>query len=489
MALSGVLYLGATIGIDAVLSNPSFMARVGSDPQVPDGPGGIDQDVDAEMRRVKSGEADGDMILLKGLRKVYPPGSASKAKAKVAVKDLSFGVPQGECFGFLGINGAGKTSTLKMLTGSIAPTKGLACLGGFDLLVEPAECFALIGYCPQCDALLDLLTTREHLELFARIKGVPESVVDALVMEKLRQLDLTSLEHKLAGTLSGGNKRKLSVAVSLIGSPPIVFLDEPSTGMDPVARRFMWDVIASVSTGRRDCSIILTTHSMEECEALCTRIGIMVGGQLQCLGSKQHLKSRFGEGLQLEVKLRQPSDDDIGQLARKCTHVFSESRSSLGHLLAQPVKRANLGAVFAEWGRETRLDAINPTHDFGPTINHGLAREGVSLQSLCSWWLSENAAAKLHHFFAVVHFPGSELLEQQCGGHYRYMLVVGDRQLGEVFSLIEKCKQDLYIQEYSVSQTSLEQIFNRFASQQKEETRRGSWDALAKGATTNPLNN
>ncbi|CAN0202592.1 unnamed protein product, partial [Hapterophycus canaliculatus] len=107
----------------------------------------------------------------------------------------------------------------------------------------------------------------------------------------------------MAGGYSGGNKRKLSVAVAMIGNPQIVFLDEPSTGMDPMARRMMWSYIMRVVTENRECAMILTTHSMEECEALCQRIGIMVGGRMRCLGSSQHLKTRFGKGFQLEASV------------------------------------------------------------------------------------------------------------------------------------------------------------------------------------------
>merc|ERR1719161_3023743 len=128
-------------------------------------------------------------------------------------------------------------------------------------------------------------------------------------------MDLVKFEHKLAGTLSGGNKRKLSVAIAIIGNPPILFLDEPSSGMDPVARRFMWDVIADISTRSHESTVILTTHAMEECEALCNTVGIMVGGQFKCLGSIQHLKNRFGQGFTVEVRLTAPDGDTMDNLA------------------------------------------------------------------------------------------------------------------------------------------------------------------------------
>eukprot|EP00644_Phytophthora_capsici_P017585 jgi/Phyca11/120597/e_gw1.42.53.1 len=188
-----------------------------------------------------------------------------------------------------------------MLTGDVQPSHGTATLGGFDILSQQIEVRRQIGYCPQFDALFDLLSVREHLELFGAIKGIPQASLDRVVAEKIQQLNLADFEHKLAGSLSGGNKRKLSVAIAMIGNPAIIFLDEPSTGMDPVSRRFMWDVIADISTRGKESTIVLTTHSMEECEALCSRVGIMVGGRLRCLGSVQHLKSRFGDGLVLDV--------------------------------------------------------------------------------------------------------------------------------------------------------------------------------------------
>ena len=288
------------IAIDVALSYPVIKARLLPDRDVVDKPHEEDGDVAAESARVARGGAESDTILLRGVRKVYAGG-------KVAVRGLSFGVPRGEVFGFLGINGAGKTTTLKILSGDEIPTRGTATLGGCDILTQQIEVRRLLGYCPQFDALLDLLTVREHLELFARIKGVPEALLPGVVGAKLREMDLLPYANKLAGNLSGGNKRKLSVAIALIGDPQLIFLDEPSTGMDPVARRFMWNIISRIATERAQCSIILTTHSMEECEALANRVGIMVGGCLRCLGTTQHLKNKFGQGYLAQVKLRAPS--------------------------------------------------------------------------------------------------------------------------------------------------------------------------------------
>ena len=151
-------------------------------------------------------------------------------------------------------------------SGEYPPSVGTAFIDNHDIRTEQGEIRRHVGYCPQFDALLELLTVREHLELYARIKCIKEGPdMTRCVEDKLEQMDLRSFANKAAGSLSGGNKRKLSVAIAMIGDPRIVFLDEPSTGMDPVARRFMWEVIANISTrsANGQCSVILTTHSME----------------------------------------------------------------------------------------------------------------------------------------------------------------------------------------------------------------------------------
>jgi len=152
-----------------------------------------------------------------------------------AVSNLSFGLEYGECFALLGVTGAGKTSTFKCLTGEEGADVGELFMGGHDVRTqagfEKARC--MIGYCPQFDAIWDGLTVREHLEFYASMKGVRGDLREELVEKQVKEMDLTAYAHVNAGTLSGGNKRKLSCAIALIGNPPIVLLDEPSTGVDP----------------------------------------------------------------------------------------------------------------------------------------------------------------------------------------------------------------------------------------------------------------
>ncbi|KAJ7993627.1 hypothetical protein DPEC_G00256600 [Dallia pectoralis] len=258
-----------------------------------------DVDVACERRRVLRGDADNDMLKIDNLTKVY---KSRKMGHILAVDRLCLGVRPGECFGLLGVNGAGKTTTFKMLTGDEGTTGGEAFIGGNSILKELLRVQQSIGYCPQFDALFEDLTAREHLELYTRLRGIPWKDEDRVVSWALDKLELTKYADKPAGTYSGGNKRKLSTAIALIGYPSVIFLDEPTTGMDPKARRFLWNLIIDIiKTGR---SVVLTSHSMEECEALCTRLGIMVNGRFRCLGSIQHLKNRFGDGYMITVRTK-----------------------------------------------------------------------------------------------------------------------------------------------------------------------------------------
>ena len=243
---------------------------------------------------VASGSGETELVL-RHLRKRY-----GGAGGKLAVRDLTLRVHAGECFGFLGVNGAGKSTTFAMLTGAVAPSSGDATLRGLSILSAQGELRKLVGFCPQHDALEALLTPAETLRLYAHIKGVPPCAIDAEIESLLRDLDLKPFEAKRAGTLSGGNKRKLCVAIALIGAPQLVLLDEPSSGMDAASKRFLWQVIKRRTAS---CCTILTTHSMEECEALCSRIGVMVDGSMRCLGPIQSLKSRYGQGYKLDLRL------------------------------------------------------------------------------------------------------------------------------------------------------------------------------------------
>jgi len=481
MAVESVVYFAIAIAIDVMLSFPSIRKSIWSDKDKPLETFEEDEDVRAERTRVESGRAEKDVIVLDGLRKVY-------GGDKTAVKQLGFGIGGGQIFGFLGCNGAGKTTTMKILTGDIIPTRGTARLAGLDVLSHQLECRRMLGYCPQFDALLDLLTVREHLELFARIKSVPEGEIEGVIVTKMQEFDLVDFENKLAGSLSGGNKRKLSVAIALISEPPLVVLDEPSTGVDPVARRFMWDVIARYLGSSK--TVILVTHSMEEVEALCNNVGIMVGGRMRCLGSIPHLKDRFGRGYMVEVKLDDPEDEHDGRVLDLLAQGGfiedrdgqAEARHGAGESEEQRIARLGAGVIRAGRASEactylgdvTRAKMLHPKGS-GWALASEMASIGtVGAAGFAEWWAFESLGAHLHHF--MMHtFPDTQLVERH-GEFMRYSIGAGANDararlpLSRIFRALEAAKDRLRISTYSLSQTTLEAVFNSFAAQQDEET-------------------
>ncbi|XP_044287962.1 glucosylceramide transporter ABCA12 [Varanus komodoensis] len=263
-----------------------------------------DKDVQAEGERVTLGLADYDMLQLQNLTRIYH----LPHRQIMAVKNVTVGIPAGECFGLLGVNGAGKTTIFKMLTGDIVPSSGRLLVRdetGSLNDVDDAH-WSLFGYCPQEDALDDLLTVEEHMYYYARLHGIPEKHIKGVVLQLLYRLNLMPYKHKVTSMCSYGTNRKLSTALALLGKPSILLLDEPSSGMDPNAKRHLWKIITEEV--QNQCSVILTSHSMEECEALCTRLAIMVNGRFRCMGSLQHIKNRFGKGFTVKMHLNNDED-------------------------------------------------------------------------------------------------------------------------------------------------------------------------------------
>nr|XP_061820635.1 retinal-specific phospholipid-transporting ATPase ABCA4-like [Nerophis lumbriciformis] len=242
-----------------------------------------------------------------------------------------------------------------------------------------------MGYCPQFDAIDELLTGREHLHLYARLRGVPEVEISRIAEWAIQKLGLSEYAGQSAGTYSGGNRRKLSTAIAMIGCPALVLLDEPTTGMDPLSRRFLWSSIVSVIQEKR--AVVLTSHSMEECEALCTRLAIMVNGSFKCLGTIQQLKYKFGDGYVVTMKIR----------------------------------ASKAGCA----------PDLNPAEAFMEST-----------------------------------FPGCVQREK----HYNTLQYkIASSSLARIFQMVLANKDQLNIEDYSVSQTTLDQVFVNFAKQQSRE--------------------
>ncbi|KAL6281259.1 hypothetical protein ACE6H2_018140 [Prunus campanulata] len=290
------------IGGNKVKEGDNYSSAPPLDGSTPD-----DVDVLEEENVVKQQARDGAVlpniaVQIRGLVRTYPGTRkggccccGKKTAPYHAVKGLWVNFAKDQLFCLLGPNGAGKTTTISCLTGLAPVTGGDALIYGHSARssVGMANIRKIIGVCPQFDILWSALTGQEHLHLFATIKGLPQSSIESVAKKSLAEVRLNEAARMRAGSYSGGMKRRLSVAIALIGDPKLVILDEPTTGMDPITRRHVWDIIEDAKKGR---AIVLTTHSMEEADILSDRIGIMAKGKLRCIGTSIRLKSRFGSG-------------------------------------------------------------------------------------------------------------------------------------------------------------------------------------------------
>jgi ABC-type multidrug transport system ATPase subunit len=206
--------------------------------------------------------------------------------------------------------GAGKTTLISILTGLYEASTGHATLSGYDIKTETSKVYKCIGICPQFDIQWDELTVGEHLYFYARLKGISSSDETRAVQQALQNVSLSSFEDRLTKGLSGGEKRRLSIAIALLGNPAVVFLDEPTTGLDPEVRRLIWNIVNEARLGR---TVILTTHSMEEAEALCQRIGIMAKGTLRCLANPTRLKEVYGSGFKIYINTTEENNHRASQ--------------------------------------------------------------------------------------------------------------------------------------------------------------------------------
>ncbi|OTB09542.1 hypothetical protein M426DRAFT_316092 [Hypoxylon sp. CI-4A] len=272
-------------------------------------PAGTDAEVADELVRVTSTPSESD-----GLRVLHLTKSFGK---NTAVDNVTFGVQHSEVFALLGPNGAGKSTTISLIRGDIQPSRN-----GGDVLVENtsvsrhrAEARAHLGVCPQFDAI-DSMTVLEHLRFYARIRGIPD--IEHNVRAVLRAVGLEAFSTRMAHALSGGNKRKLSLGIALMGNPSVVLLDEPSSGLDAAAKRIMWRTLHSIVPGR---SILLTTHSMEEADALATRAGILAKRML-AMGGTESLRQRFGDALHVHLVSKTAPHSTVEEMERIRTWVL-----------------------------------------------------------------------------------------------------------------------------------------------------------------------
>jgi len=232
----------------------------------------------------------------------------------VAVDHISFKVEGGELWGLLGPNGAGKTTTVKMLCGLLTPTSGLATLGGRDIREEVGKIRKLIGFCPQEPTVYERLTGKENVKLIGQMHKMQKAELKKKTDELLEKIGLAERADDQVITYSGGMKRRLNLIMALIHDPPILFLDEPTLGLDPAVRRAVWDAILELK--KRKKTIVLTTHYMEEADELCDRVAIIDYGKIIEEGSPEKLKEKVGKGDRIEMEFSGHTEAAVEQLKR-----------------------------------------------------------------------------------------------------------------------------------------------------------------------------
>lgn len=372
----------------------------------------VDEEVASELRRVtaSSGKVEDD-----GLRIMHLTKSFGK---NTAVDNVTFGIKRGEVFALLGPNGAGKSTIISLVRGDV-----MASRNGGDVLVEDksvskslASARRHLGVCPQIDAL-DQMTVREHLEFYARVRGVSD--IEHNVAAVLGAVGLQGFASRMGHALSGGNKRKLSLGIALMGNPTVVLLDEPSSGLDAAAKRIMWKTLAAVVPGR---SILLTTHSMEEADALAGRAGILARRML-ALGAPDDLRRRFGNAIQVHLvsssapRTTEEEMDRVVQWVRERLPSANVEAKTYHGQLRFSVSASDIVALAGRRGSGSR--------------SGGSGGSGGN----------DDDAMRIAHGGEVAH-AGRQ-----------------DGVIGQLAVVLEESKHELGVSYYSVSRASLDQVF------------------------------
>ncbi|XP_078230641.1 cholesterol transporter ABCA5 isoform X5 [Callithrix jacchus] len=348
-------YGGRSIRKDPFFRN---LSKKSKNRKFPEPPNNEDEDEDVKAERLKVKELmscqcceEKPSIMISNLHKEYDDKKdflLSRKVKKVATKYISFCVKKGEILGLLGPNGAGKSTIINILVGDIEPTSGKVFLGDYSSETsEEDDSIKCMGYCPQINPLWPDTTLQEHFEIYGAIKGMSASDMKEVITRITNALDLKEHLQKTVKKLPAGIKRKLCFALSMLGNPQITLLDEPSTGMDPKAKQHMWRAIRTAFKNKKRAAI-LTTHYMEEAEAVCDRVAIMVSGQLRCIGTVQHLKSKYGKGYFLEIKLKDWVENlEVDRLQREIKYIFPNAsrQESFSSILAYKIPKEDVQSL------------------------------------------------------------------------------------------------------------------------------------------------
>lgn len=365
----------------------------------------IPHDVALEMQRVKSDITQfEDGLALEKVCKTFDDNNV--------LSDVTFGVVKGECFALLGPNGAGKTTAFNMIRGELSLTSGEIYVTGIPVTQERTNARSRLGVCPQFDAM-DKMTVEEILSFYARLRGIKSKGIKLHVDKLIEAVGVGQFRTRMANKLSGGNKRKLSLAVALIGNPRVLLLDEPSSGMDAFAKRIMWKTLASVAQGR---SIVLTTHSMEEADALANRAGILAKKMLAC-GTTEDLRGKHGNGYHVHI------------VCKSAPATTTEEMNAITTWMKKVLPGAQVEDRLYQGQIKMSIPTVSGSFSYGD--------------------ISEKRNHSPQESYSTNNTDDTQ----------------NTHNLSEIFDLLEKSKSSMGIDSYSVSHTSLEEVFLKIVGQ------------------------
>lgn len=301
------------------------------------------------------------IVQARGLTKTYTRSDGTQVKA---VKGIDLDIRKGEIFSLLGPNGAGKSTTISMISGLIAPTSGDATIGGFSITKQPLQAKALLGVVPQDIALYPMLSARENLNFFGRMYGMGGAELSKRIEEVLEIIDLKDRQHDRVDTFSGGMKRRVNIGVGLLHRPHLIYMDEPTVGVDPQSRRRILDTVLQLRSQYK-MTVLYTTHLMEESQELSNRIGIIDNGAIIALGTVSELMAQTGEEDRLILTIAAPD------VAETFTAMLS-SVHGISRVVRDPKSEEETDitklSVYAQSGRKSLPDVLRAVNEAGVAV-------------------------------------------------------------------------------------------------------------------------
>ena len=389
-----------------------------------------------------------------------------KKRNKLVLDDITFKVDKGECFGLIGTNGAGKTTCFRCLCMEIKPDSGIIKIDNTNIFDYYSNKKPSIGYCPQFDSIFEYLTVRQNLYYFGKLKGFSDNNLKIISDSIIKCLDLDAFENILCKNLSGGNKRKLSVGISILARPNVIFLDEPSTGMDPYTRRLLLNLLnygylKNKKNGKSefidDKGIILTTHSLEEIEALCDRVGILINGKMnkERIGTINDLINNNKKGIILNIEFKKPKQNDLTKNYERICEERIENKNELKNFLKFMKKDTYIKYIKDNSLAKDLLYLLKSNKSISKYTVLVWIKYMDYLHNLVTKLKKSNFNQvtcidfKLNNF--ILEIKNTDKDDDQCDSY--------------IFGLLESNKNSLFLEEYSYTLTTFEKIFLEFCEQ------------------------